>query len=261
MCRHLAYLGDPVRLGELLVDPPHALFRQSWQPRRQHHGTMNADGFGVGWYVPGEEEPARHRAGIPIWADETFPDLARVIRAPAFLAAVWSATAGMAPGAAAAAPFRHGRWLFSHNGALGCWPASGGRLAAGLPPERLVRLEAPTDAALLWALTIDRLEAGADPGEALADVVRAALAAGGGRLNLLLTDGATVVATARGASLCWREAPGGVVVASEPHDDEPGWHDVPDDHLLTARPDDGVRLLPLTRPLRGAPRGDPPCPS
>ena len=244
MCRHLAYVGEPVGLGELLVDPPHALFRQSWEPRRQHHGIMNADGFGVGWYVPGHEHPARHRAGVPIWADETFADLARVIRAPAVLAAVRSATAGMAAGAAAAAPFRRGRWLFSHNGALASWPEGGRRLAAELPPERLIGLEAPTDAALLWALTVDALEAGATLGAAVGGVVRRALDAAGGRLNLLLTDGTAIAATARGASLAWRSEPGGVLVASEPHDDRPGWTDVPDDHLLTATPD-GVRVTPL----------------
>ena len=244
MCRHLAYVGAPVGLGEVLVEPPHALFRQAWEPRRQRHGIMNADGFGVGWYVPGHDVPARHRAGIPIWADETFPDLARVIRAPALLAAVRSATAGMGPGSAAAAPFRRGRWLFSHNGALAGWPATGGALGAGLPPEALVRLDAPTDAALLWALVLDRLEAGAPPGDAVADVVRRALAAGGGRLNLLVTDGAAIAATACGASLSWRAEPDGVLVASEPHDERPGWHDVPDGHLLTAAPD-GVRVTAL----------------
>ena len=44
MCRHLAYLGRPVPLRELLADPPHSLLRQSWAPRRQRHGTVNADG-------------------------------------------------------------------------------------------------------------------------------------------------------------------------------------------------------------------------
>jgi gamma-glutamyl hercynylcysteine S-oxide hydrolase len=244
MCRHLAYVGDPIGLGELLVEPVHALFRQAWEPRRQHHGIMNADGFGVGWYVPGHASPARHRGGVPVWADETFPDLARVVRAPAVLAAVRSATPGMAAGAAAAAPFRRGPWLFSHNGALAGWPVTAGTLAAGLPPESLARLEAPTDAALLWALTLHDLEGGSPMGEVVADVVRRGLAAGGGRLNLLVTDGTAIAATACGASLAWRADPGGVIVASEPHDDLPGWYDVPDDHLLTATPD-GVELAPL----------------
>ncbi|NEE09819.1 class II glutamine amidotransferase, partial [Streptomyces sp. SID7499] len=53
MCRHIAYVGEPVALGDILLRPPHALVRQSWAPRRQRYGTVNADGFGVGWYADG----------------------------------------------------------------------------------------------------------------------------------------------------------------------------------------------------------------
>jgi len=67
MCRHLAYLGPPVTLRSLLTDLPHGLATQSWAPRRQRHGTVNVDGFGVGWYAPGDPEPARYRRAGPIW--------------------------------------------------------------------------------------------------------------------------------------------------------------------------------------------------
>ena len=50
MCRLLAYLGPPTTLEALLVDPPHGLAHQAWAPERQLSGTVNADGFGVGWY-------------------------------------------------------------------------------------------------------------------------------------------------------------------------------------------------------------------
>ena len=50
MCRHIAYLGPATTLQALLVDPPHALAHQAWAPERQVSGTVNADGFGVGWY-------------------------------------------------------------------------------------------------------------------------------------------------------------------------------------------------------------------
>jgi len=233
MCRHLAYLGAPIRVGELVSDPPFALVRQAWAPRRQTHGIMNVDGFGVGWYVEGDPEPARHRGDGPVWGDETFADLARTVRTTAFLAAVRSATPGMAYGAAAAAPFRSGRWLFSHNGALADWPQSGADLVKELSGERLLRLEAPTDAAALWALTLERLERGMPLDEALTEVVQAAATSSGGRINLLLTDGVTIAASCWGASLCWRRLDGGVLVASEPHDDQTGWHDVPEQHLLT----------------------------
>jgi glutamine amidotransferase len=234
MCRHLAYVGAPIRVGELITDPPFALVRQAWAPRRQTHGIMNVDGFGLGWYPDGDPQPARHRGEGPVWADETFADLTRTVRTTAFLAAVRSATAGMGHGRAAAAPFRSGRWLFSHNGALAGWPSAAAELVKELAPERLLRLEAPTDAALLWALTLERLETGMPPGEALADVVHRAAAACGGRINLLLSDGETIAGTAWGASLGYRERPDGVLIASEPYDDEPGWHDVPEGHLITA---------------------------
>jgi glutamine amidotransferase len=235
MCRHLGYLGRPRRLGGLLADPPSALVRQSWAPRRQTHGIMNVDGFGAGWYVDGDPEPARHRGSGPIWADETFADLARTVRSGAFLAAVRSATAGMPPGAGAAAPFRSGRWLFSHNGALPGWPQSASDLAKSLAPERLLRMDAPTDSALLWALLLERLERGAALADAVAAVARQARPIPGGRLNLLATDGASIAATALGASLCVRDLGDGAVVASEPYDDEPGWRDVPEGSLVTVR--------------------------
>ena len=56
MCRHLAYLGPPVTLRSLLTDPPSGLGTQAWAPRRQRHGTMNVDGFGVGWYADGRPQ-------------------------------------------------------------------------------------------------------------------------------------------------------------------------------------------------------------
>ncbi|MZE74212.1 class II glutamine amidotransferase, partial [Streptomyces sp. SID5789] len=58
MCRHLAYVGPEEPLGRLLVAPPHGLYRQSWAPRHQRYGTVNADGFGVGWYAAGDPVPA-----------------------------------------------------------------------------------------------------------------------------------------------------------------------------------------------------------
>ena len=98
MCRHLAYLGPQASLGSLLIDPPHSLYRQAWAPRRQRHGTVNADGFGIGWYAGSDPVPARYRRGEPIWGDPSLPDVARVTSSGAVLAAVRSATPGTAAG-------------------------------------------------------------------------------------------------------------------------------------------------------------------
>jgi glutamine amidotransferase len=244
MCRHLAYLGRPVALRDLLTDPPHSLLRQSWAPRHQAHGTVNADGFGVGWYAEGDPLPARYRRDSPMWTDRSFPDLARVVRSGAVLAAVRSATAGMPGGEAAVAPFATGRYLFSHNGVVTGWPRTIARLTAGISEPELMAMEAVTDSALLWLVVHKRLADGERMPEALGNVVRLAASTAGGRLNLLLTDGRSIAATTWGDTLCWRATDQGVVVASEPYDDGPGWVDVPDRSLLVATPD-GVETTPL----------------
>ncbi|MFF3846924.1 ergothioneine biosynthesis protein EgtC [Streptomyces sp. NPDC002328] len=248
MCRHLAFVGDEEPLGRLLVDPPHALYRQSWAPRRQRYGTVNADGFGVGWYAEGDPAPARYRRAGPIWADLSFADLARVVRSRAVLAAVRDATLAGADAEAAAAPFAAGTWLFSHNGAVKGWPRSLERLVRTLPAADVLSMEARNDSAFVWALVLARLRAGDTGAQALADTVQeVAAAAPGSRLNLLLTDGDTITATAWGDTLWHLTEPGRTVVASEPHDDDPRWQEVPDRTLLTATRTE-VLLTPLKDP-------------
>jgi predicted glutamine amidotransferase len=272
MCRHLAYLGPPAALWSLVGAPPRGLYEQSWAPRRQTHGVVNADGFGLGWYPAGErDEPARYRRAVPIWADPNVPELARAIRSHAVLAAVRSATAGTALDEAAAAPFRDGRFLFSHNGAVADWTtlpadlaaagregsgctaavdgavradgpagtngASGSGGVAQLDAEALLSLEARSDSALIWALICSRLRRRARPEDVLADVVRAIAAVRPqARLNLLLTDGRTIVATRHGDTLWYRMGRDAVTVASEPDEEDTDydWHEVPDHSLLLA---------------------------
>jgi glutamine amidotransferase len=248
MCRHLAYLGPDIPVRRILIDPPHSLYRQSWAPRRQRNGTVNADGFGVGWYAPGDPVPARYRRARPIWADPSFTDLARVVRTGALLAAVRDTTDGSAPDESATAPYGAEGWLFSHNGAVPGWPRSVAVLAEELPAEELLGIEARCDSALLWALVLHRLRAGGALRDALAETVTDVAARTEARLNLLLTDGSSIAATAWGDTLWHRLEPGhGVTVASEPYDDEPGWTEVPDRTLLLATRN-GIETTPLKEP-------------
>jgi glutamine amidotransferase len=236
MCRHLAYLGPPIPLAALLYDAPHGLVTQSWTPRDMRGGgTINADGFGIGWYPGTAPEPLRYRRASPIWTDRTLPALAGATTAGAVLAAVRSATVGMPVTESAAAPFGEGRWLFSLNGVVHGWPDTLAPLAAELPTRDLLTLEAPTDAAALWALVRHRLRAGTDPVTAIIDTLRAVRAAApASRLNLLLTDGSTVVASTVGHALSVRADGAATLICSEPLDDDPGWLAVPDAHLVTA---------------------------
>lgn len=244
MCRHLAFLGPPTSLDTLLLAPEHGLLTQSWAPRFQRYGTVNADGFGVGWYADGDPKPARYRRAVPMWADPSFADVARVTRTTSALAAVRSATVGTTQDESASAPYTDGTWLFSHNGRISGWPASVEGIVNAIPAARLLTMEAHVDSALVWALVLESLAAGHSPDAALAGAVRTVLKHAEARLNLLLTDSKTITATAVGDTLYWRSGADGVVVASEPSDDGSAWHSVPDNSVLTATAD-RVEVRPL----------------
>jgi glutamine amidotransferase len=255
MCRLVAYLGPPVTLERLLLEPPHSLLRQSWAPRRQRQGTVNADGWGVGWYDHARRpEPARHRTPMPIWADRSFASWAGVVEAPAVLAAVRSATAPAPVEESGTPPFLADRWLFAHNGSVdGFRSEVGARLRRLVSDRRAGGIEGASDSEVLFALALDDLDRGAPLEDALVAVVGTVLEATTARLNLVLTDGHRVAATAWGDSLSVLSgsgmAEGGSLVTSEPLDDDPSWQLVNDGSLLMATADEvTVSQLPTSSP-------------
>lgn len=233
MCRHLVYLGEPQRLSRLLFEPPHSLCHQAFQPTDMRKGgTINADGFGVGWYAG--ETALRYRRATPMWSDTDLQHLADNTVAPAFLAAIRSATVGMPVTQGASAPFTDGRWLFSLNGRIEGWPHSVAKQASALPVTELMTADAPTDAAFLWALLRHRLRDN-DPVETVRDLVgELGAVAPGSRLNLLLTDGTLAIATTWWHALSVRRDPSGVTIASEPLDADAAWQPIGDRKLVTA---------------------------
>jgi glutamine amidotransferase len=234
-----------VRLAALLYDPPFSLVHQSWAPRQQQHGVVNADGYGVGWYAPEvRREPARYRGAGPIWADRSLASLAGVVMSGCVLAAVRSATPPTPSDESGAAPFTAGPWLFSLNGAVA---EDREALRREVSDRRAAAIEGASDAEVLFALLLDRLDAGCEPGAALAWCVGAVA----GRLNLLLSDGHGIWATAWGDTLSWRKWSGGVVVASEPFDDDDGWVPVPERSLVVAT-GDGCQVAPIAPARPGA---------
>ena len=240
MCRHMAYLGPPVTLADCVLHRPHSLLHQSWAPRDMRGGgTINADGFGIGWLAgdPGDRGVARrYRRDTPMWSDPCLPDLAASVTSGSILAAVRSATVGMPVTESACAPFVEGPAMFSHNGVIDGWPDSVAPLAQGLARPVLMTLDAPTDSAFLWALVREHLRAGHSCATALVGVVSDVLAlAPRSRLNLLLHDGQQIAATTVNHALWVLRGQDSVTVSSEALDpDEPGWQAVDDLCLLEA---------------------------
>ncbi len=277
MCRFLAYLGPSVGLEELVWGQPHSIVRQSWAPRQQRAGAVNADGFGLGWYdLAVRPEPARWRSPRPAWAERSFRSVAGLLRTTCALAAVRDATPPSPIEESGTPPFTAGPWLFAHNGAVpGFTGPLGVRLRHMVSDTRAAGIEGASDSEVLFALTLDRLDAGADPGTALAGVVADVVDLSGvpgpsgplsgvpgpsgplsgvtaARLNLVLTDGRRLAATAWGDSLFVLESDKAVVVASEPYDDDPRWKPVPGGSLVGADAS-GATVTPLTPAGRSRP--------
>lgn len=227
MCRHLAWLGAPRSVASLVLEPPCGLLRQSYAPRRQKRGLVNADGWGIGLYGP-DGAVRRWRSSRPLWSEASFASIAPLLSAGAVLAAVRSATPGMPTDEAAAAPFTDGRWLLSHNGRVS---------RAALPQSR--DAESTCDSALLAAHVF-----AAGPTQVVRTLRQVAVADPDAYLSVLLTDGTRVLGVTWGDEVSYLVEPDGVVVASEPWDDDPRWVDVPDRHLIEVTPD-GVTVTDL----------------
>lgn len=227
MCRHLAWLGAPRTLAQLMLEPEFGLLRQSYAPRRQSRGLMNADGWGVGFRDAGAEL-RRWRSSRPLWSDASFASVAPALASGSVVAAVRSATEGMPLDETATAPFTDDRWLLSHNGRVS---------REALPTS--VRAESMCDSALLAAHVFDR---GVDR---LVDTLQGVAAKDpGAYLNVLLGDGERIVGVTWGDRLSYLIEPDGVAVASEPWDDDPRWVDVPDHHRIEVTPS-GVTVTDL----------------
>jgi gamma-glutamyl hercynylcysteine S-oxide hydrolase len=230
MCRHLGWLGAPVSVASLVTEPANGLMAQSYSPRRQKHGLMNADGWGVGFFD--SDTPRRWRSAVPLWGDASFASVAPALHSGCIVAAVRSASIGMPIEPSASAPFTDGQWLLSHNGLVD-------RAALPLSADVFRRSESTCDSALLAALIFDR---GLD---ALGDtIVEVAAADPNARLNILAANGSRMIATTWGDTLSALRRGDGAVLASEPYDDSPDWQEIPDRHLVSVVGQD-IELIPL----------------
>lgn len=253
MCRHLAYIGPRRPLASLLYEPGHSLEAQSFKPRHQTEVTMNADGWGVGWWDHAvRPEPARYRTATPMWADQALRTPAELVTTSACVAAARAATPPTAVVATGNAPFTAGPWLFSFNGYLvGYAGPRGEALRRSVSSARFQGIEGTADSEVLFALLLDRMDAGATPARAMAGLVTDVVAQGDAKLNLLLSDGHAIAATTCRNSLFSLAdtglARGGVLLASEPLDDDPAWTLIPDGSLVEASRTT-VTVTPLVSP-------------
>jgi predicted glutamine amidotransferase len=151
MCRWLGYLGSPIEPRELLYDPERSLIEQS----RRHAPGMpvpNGDGVGLGWYGR-HDEPALFRSDAPAWGDRNLRTLAGEVSSSLFLAHVRAAT-GTPVQETNCHPFRHGRWMFVHNGYVAEYARLRRELVLAVRPDLFSAIEGTTDSEVLFHLAI-----------------------------------------------------------------------------------------------------------
>lgn len=157
MCRFTLYLGPPVRMGSLLMDPDHSLIRQSYQATERTE-PLNGDGFGVGWYAPRLTiEPGVFHSVTPAWNNRNLESMSRVVVSPCILAHVRAASPGSEVNLANCHPFRYDRYLLMHNGHIGAFRRTRRRLLEGLTDEAFNAIRGSTDSEHLFGVFVDEI--------------------------------------------------------------------------------------------------------
>jgi glutamine amidotransferase len=151
MCRWLAYSGTPILLEELLYRPTHSLIDQSLHSRLGAE-TTNGDGFGVGWYGTADT-PAVFHSIEPAWNDRNLHELAGHISSPLVFAHI-RASSGSPIQQTNCHPFRHGRWLWMHNGLIRDFTKVKRDLVLEVDPSLYPFVEGSTDSEVFFFLAL-----------------------------------------------------------------------------------------------------------
>jgi glutamine amidotransferase len=156
-----------VLLEDLLFKPKNSLVVQS-QHSKLGATTTNGDGFGVGWYGAAPV-PGVFRSTEPAWNDRNLRELSAHASSRRVFAHIRAST-GTAVQQTNCHPFRHGRWLWMHNGMLAGFRTMKRDLALVVDPELFPDIEGSTDSEMFFFLALTfGLEA--DPPAAVARAV------------------------------------------------------------------------------------------
>jgi predicted glutamine amidotransferase len=147
----MAWKGQPVLVEELLFKTQHGLIDQSLHSRMGAE-TTTGDGFGLGWYGTGAG-PGVYRSVAPAWGDANLRHLAGHLESPLFLSHVRAAL-GSPVQQTNCHPFRHGRWLFVHNGFVAGFHGLRRELMLAVDPDLFADVQGSTDSEVILHLAL-----------------------------------------------------------------------------------------------------------
>jgi len=151
LCRWLAYSGTPILIGDLLYKPKHSLIDQSLHANLGPH-TTNGDGFGIGWYGEGRN-PALFKGIDPVWNNRNLRELSGQIRSGLIFAHIRAST-GTPVQQTNCHPFRHGKWLWMHNGQIARFSEVKRDLVLAIDPELYPFVQGSSDTEIFFFLAL-----------------------------------------------------------------------------------------------------------
>lgn len=239
MCRLVTYLGDEIPLNQLLIDPRHSLYRQSWEAKEMQGGIVNADGFGFGW-VDRKEQTQIYTNTCPIWTDTNLPVLSKTLFSRYWLANVRSATIAEQNAQVNIQPFQVDKLLFMHNGYINNFnPQIRTHFHRILHPTIQAAIKGNTDSEYIFALLRQQLIEVTNITQAILNTLTALqqiITKQSALLNLIIGDGNKFYILRHAIngdcpSLYFSNAeanfPNSILVASEALTESGNWQSVP----------------------------------
>jgi len=255
VCRLIAYLGEEIRLEDLVFNFPHNLVVQSYAPKELLIGNVNLDGFGCGWYNTAvEKDPALYATLLPIWADYKFPTIAKALTSNIIFSAVRNATPPFPNELSSVLPLALGKYLFLHNGFITDYNKCKRTLENELPDEFFNMIQSRSDSAFIFAAFMWKLSEIDESDRSIKKALIATLdwlqiqlesLGEKANLNIGIADGESMLFIRHelnGAcnSLYYNETherlSKGVLIASEPLDEDSGWNAVPENSMIEILP-------------------------
>ncbi|MEC9236464.1 MAG: class II glutamine amidotransferase, partial [Pseudomonadota bacterium] len=114
--------------------------------------SLNADGFGVGWYGE-KDEPGLFKDELPAWSNENLHEICKHTKASIFFAHVRARTTGVVQ-RSNCHPFKYKNWLFQHNGHVDSFEVLRQDLHKDIAPEFYAELSGTTDSETLFLLAL-----------------------------------------------------------------------------------------------------------
>lgn len=173
MCRLVGYLGDRIRLDELLYQKERSLYHQSYNPQELKSGVVCADGVGIGWYDEAGEAFI-YRNTIPIWNDPNLEELSHYIKSNCAVGYVRLAGTGESLDISNCQPFRSGKLMFVHNGEISNFQETLYRpIRESLSDSTYRQIKGVTDSEHIFALLLEMWQS--SPENTLLEALRATL--------------------------------------------------------------------------------------